>query len=222
MSTAKKRTPPPRPPKPKPKAKPVERQAAAAAEPPQPPEPPRFRPAAEIKHAKKRAMLTALGRLGIITHAVAAAGITRQTHYSWVESDPAYAAEAERAQEWHVEQLEAEADRRALEGVLEPVTSGGKVVAWRRRYSDTLLIFRLKALRPEVYRERQEVKLAGKVETDPPRAITIEQRRAFLQEIIREIQERQLAEGLEEKLAEGASNGEAGQADPAHQNGRAH
>lgn len=167
-------------------------------------------------------MLTALGRLGIITHAAAAAGVNRQQHYAWLENDPAYAREVERAMEWHIGSLEIEADRRALEGVLEPIVSNGHVVAWKRRYSDVLLIFRLKALRPETYRERVETKLAGKLEIDQQQAVTIEQRRALLMELMREIQERQLAEGLEEKLAEGASNGEAGQADPAHQNGRAH
>ncbi len=54
--------------------------------------------------------------------------------------------------------LEAEAHRRAVEGVEEPVgwykgVAGGTV----RRYSDVLLIFTLKGLLPDIYRERKDV-----------------------------------------------------------------
>jgi len=56
-----------------------------------------------------------------------------------------------------VERLENEADRRALQGVDEPVFFRGEQCGVIRRYSDTLLIFRLKALAPERYRERREV-----------------------------------------------------------------
>jgi hypothetical protein len=54
--------------------------------------------------------------------------------------------------------MEQEADRRAIEGVDEPVFHKGTVVGHIRKYSDTLLIFRLKALAPAKYREtiRQE------------------------------------------------------------------
>jgi hypothetical protein len=48
--------------------------------------------------------------------------------------------------------LEDEAVRRAYEGVERPVFQGGKQVGVVREYSDTLLIFLLKALRPEKYR----------------------------------------------------------------------
>ena len=55
--------------------------------------------------------------------------------------------------------LEAEAHRRAVEGVEEPVgwykgVAGGTV----RRYSDALLIFTLKGLLPDRYRERKDVR----------------------------------------------------------------
>lgn len=211
--TSKKRTPPPRPPKPKPK--PVEQQAAAVPELPGQTRRLKFRPAAEITSRKQRAMLVALARLGCVTHAAEVAGVARPVHYLWLKDCPAYAAEADRAQTWHVEQLEAEADRRALEGVLEPVVSGGQVVAWRRRYSDTLLMFRLKALRPETYRERTETKIAAKVELDPPRAITIEERRAVLMQLMAVMQNQQLAE------EEHANNGKAIETDPAQEVGQA-
>ena len=63
----------------------------------------------------------------------------------------------EEASEDAADSLEAEARRRAVEGVEEPVgwykgQAGGVV----RKYSDTLLIFLLKGRRPELYRERFE------------------------------------------------------------------
>jgi hypothetical protein len=54
--------------------------------------------------------------------------------------------------------IEAEMDRRAIEGALRPVYYKGKPCGAVRDYSDTLLIFRAKALAPERYRERVEPK----------------------------------------------------------------
>jgi hypothetical protein len=62
-----------------------------------------------------------------------------------------------------VDTLEAEADRRAAEGTLRPVFYKGEQCGEIREYSDTLLIFRLKALRPEKYRERSNVAVSGGV-----------------------------------------------------------
>jgi hypothetical protein len=74
-----------------------------------------------------------------------------------------------------LERLEIEADRRAVDGFDEPVFHEGKVVGKKRRYSDTLLIFRLKALAPKRYREGLEISGpgGGPIETvyrwaDPP------------------------------------------------------
>ena len=49
--------------------------------------------------------------------------------------------------------LEAEAQRRAHHGVLKPVFYKGIKVGYERKYSDLLLIFMLKARKPEVYRD---------------------------------------------------------------------
>lgn len=50
-----------------------------------------------------------------------------------------------------------EADRCAVEGVDHPVTHQSKVTAHYKEYSDNLLMFRLKALAPEKYRDNQKV-----------------------------------------------------------------
>lgn len=98
------------------------------------------RVAAGIDHPRKRAMLAALARTANVSASCRATGVGRQTHYDWMDSDPGYRAGVAIAKEEAIEVLEAAARRRALVG------------------SDTLLIFLLKAARPDVYRERHEVK----------------------------------------------------------------
>lgn len=87
----------------------------------------------------------------------------RSTVYEWREQDPEFAKAWDEAVDAAVEAMEAEADRRALEGVDEPVFHNGEEVGSRKRYSDTLLIFRLKALRPEKYRERVDANVRGNI-----------------------------------------------------------
>lgn len=67
--------------------------------------------------------------------------IGRTAYYAWIKSDPEFAAAAEDAIEAGTDLLEDEAKRRAT----------------GPRGSDTLLIFLLKARRPEKYRERQQI-----------------------------------------------------------------
>ncbi len=55
------------------------------------------------------------------------------------------------------DRMEDEARRRAVDGVEESVFYQGEQVSTVRRYSDTLLIFMLKARRPETYRERSDI-----------------------------------------------------------------
>lgn len=105
---------------------------------------------------KQRAFLAAYAELGTVLHAAEAAGINRCTHNAWL-ADPVYAEAFEEAKEAAAERLEREAIRRAVEGVEKPVYQGGQMVGTIREYSDTLLIFTLKGLRPEKYRERFQV-----------------------------------------------------------------
>jgi hypothetical protein len=105
---------------------------------------------------KRAAFLAAYAENGTITHAAKAAGVDRATHYRWLD-DADYAERFGVAQEESIEALEREGRRRAVEGTEEPVYQGGKLVGTIRKYSDTLLIFLLKAQRPAVYRERVDV-----------------------------------------------------------------
>lgn len=111
----------------------------------------------EIQHGKKRAFLAAFAETGNITRAAEAAEIDRTSHYVWLKDDAEYAAAFEDAREASVDALEAEARRRAVEGVAEPVGwYQGKPGGVVKRYSDTLLIFLLKGAKPEVYKDRHE------------------------------------------------------------------
>ena len=102
----------------------------------------------EIRHPKKRAMLAALAKTGNISASARAAGISRCTHYDWLATDPAYRQAVAEAMEDAIDVLEAAARRRALVG------------------SDLLLIFLLKAARPERYRERYQVEHTRDIQRD--------------------------------------------------------
>jgi len=93
----------------------------------------------------------------IVGKAARAAGISRSQVYNWLEGDKAFARRFEYARKDVLEMLEAEAIRRASKGVNKPVFYLGEKCGAIREYSDTLLIFLLKANDPEKYRERHEI-----------------------------------------------------------------
>jgi hypothetical protein len=88
-----------------------------------------------------------------VTSACRLAGIGRRTAYNHREQDETFAARWDEAIEEGCDELEAEARRRAKDGVEKPVFWRGQRVATVQEYSDTLLIFLLKAYRPEKFRE---------------------------------------------------------------------
>lgn len=59
--------------------------------------------------------------------------------------------------------MEKEADRRSTTGVLEPVYQKGRLVGRVRKYSDTLLMFRMKRLDP-AYKERVDMNHSGQID----------------------------------------------------------
>ncbi len=102
----------------------------------------------------------ALAETGTRTRAAAIAGVHRSVLYTpqW-KQDRAFQAALKAAEEVAADRLEAEAWRRAVEGVERPVGwYKGQPGGYVREYSDILLIFLLKGLRPEKYRERMELK----------------------------------------------------------------
>lgn len=115
----------------------------------------------ELTAKKREAFILALAKTGNVSAACKKAKISRQTVYVHKREDPAFAELWSEAEDIYVEVLEAEADRRAKGGTLKPVFYKGEQVGQVREYSDTLLMFRLKALRPDKYRERSDVKHSG-------------------------------------------------------------
>ena len=78
--------------------------------------------------AKKSSFLHHLEKTGIISEAARRMGIDRNVYYRWMENDPEFPVLAKKAFETYKEQLEAEADRRGVEGVDEPIYQGGKLI----------------------------------------------------------------------------------------------
>jgi hypothetical protein len=109
---------------------------------------------------KQRAFLAAFASCGILTPAAKKAKVARAQHYVW-KKDPEYSAAFEEATDEACELLEAEARRRAATGTLKPVFYQGKKCGSVREYSDVLLMFLLKSLKPERYRDNAKIEHAG-------------------------------------------------------------
>jgi hypothetical protein len=120
-------------------------------------------PFGTIRHPKKRAFLAAYSKVGIIGVAASVAGINRDTHQNWLKKDPDYVEAFEIAKDQSCDILEQEAIRRACQGVEEPVFYQGVECGRVRKYSDTLLIFMLKANRPWRFRDNSSVEHHGEV-----------------------------------------------------------
>ena len=133
-------------------------------------------PFGHIQEPKKRAYLAALVETGgNKVRAAHAAGINPSTPYTrqWKE-DEEFQKALELAISYAADVLEAEAIRRAHDGVEEPVgwykgEPGGVVT----KYSDTLLIFLMKGANPTKYVERHQLTGAdgGPIETRITRRI---------------------------------------------------
>ena len=129
------------------------------------------------KRARQRIFLAALIQTGgNLVGAAKSTGIPRDCHYDWMADDPVYQAEFARAWDKAIDTLEAEAARRAYEGVNEPVFHAGRraldiVVdadgnivmdngkpkakpAAINKKSDMLLMFLLNGNRSKKYRNR--------------------------------------------------------------------
>jgi hypothetical protein len=102
---------------------------------------------------KKRRFLECFAQTGSVNRASQHAGVSRRTHLNWRKTDRRFAAACEDALTMFIEEIEWEVHRRGVEGVLEPVYYAGKPVGAIRKYSDNLLMFLLKALKPEKYRD---------------------------------------------------------------------
>lgn len=131
--------------------------------------------------ARQRSFLRALGETGCVRDACARARISSTSAYRMRRREPRFAAAWKRALAKAAPTLEQAAFERAVIGWEEPILHKGEIVAWKRRFSDTLLRLLLIANRatqetdaaqdPEVLRQRafEAAYAAGGEFTPPPR-----------------------------------------------------
>lgn len=115
-------------------------------------------------HDWQQAFLDAYREMGVVRYACKQADVDHGNVYRRLRSDPEFKAAFDEAREQATQRMEMEARRRAIEGTTKPVYQGGQLVGHIQEYSDTLLIFLLKAARPEVYRETIRVDIRREAE----------------------------------------------------------
>lgn len=140
------------------------------------------------KAVRQRVFLKVYAQCGNLTQAAMGAQVDVSVHYKWL-NEPEYQQEFSKAHETALDLLEAEARRRAVEGDDEPViyqgglcyerlVNGRKKQIVLKRRSDNLLMFLLKAGRPEKFRDqwKGEIRHSGAISKGPDlSALTNEQ-----------------------------------------------
>ena len=102
---------------------------------------------------KRKKFIKHLGRTGNVAASVKMVGLGRSRAFELKKEDSAFGQAWQEAIDTFVDRCEEELRRRAVEGYKETVFYGGKKVGEITKYSDVLLMFYLKSLRPQKYRE---------------------------------------------------------------------
>lgn len=118
-------------------------------------------PKPKFSKALFNAVLARIAQNESTVKAIRAEGISPTQFYYHVNQTPefpdllqkAQAGRDERFKQQTIETLEQTAISRAVEGWDEPVFYEGKLCGTKRKYSDSLLMFMLKGLKPDVYKE---------------------------------------------------------------------
>lgn len=116
------------------------------------------------KDTDKQLFLDAFAACGVIATAAREAGTTRTTVVNWRKSDPEFDEAYREAEEEAADHLEQEATRRAVEGVTRQKMLGSgdnALLVEETTYSDPLLMFLLKARRPDRFAERSKSEISG-------------------------------------------------------------
>lgn len=117
------------------------------------------------RDGSQASFLEAMGKVGNVTRAAELAGVSRHAHYAWMRDDPAYEERFRDALAQATDVLREAAWIRAVDGIETPVfNKEGDHVGDRVAYSDTLLIFLMKAAAPAEFRENHHVQVSGTVE----------------------------------------------------------
>lgn len=129
--------------------------------------------------------LIAFRESSTVAAACTAAGISRETWYDWVASDPAFQKAVDEATEFVTDELEKEAIKRAKNG------------------SDTLIIFLLKSRRRAQYGDKVQVDIASHPEF---RALA-QQYGEITEEEIRREAPQQMADTILKRIAQRLTEG---------------
>ena len=108
-----------------------------------------------------------------VTLAAAGAGVNRQNAYRARSRSKKFRRQWDEALDEAVDLLAAEARRRAT-GISRDVWHAGKVVGTERVYDSGLLMFLLKAHRPQLYRDNVKVGHSGGMDVTGDRKVTFE------------------------------------------------
>ena len=98
---------------------------------------------------RQQAVLEAYEIYGTVAKACEVARVARSEHYRWLRNKR-YAARFREAEEHAIQALETEARRRAMVGIEKPIFYKGHAIAHIHSFSDGLLMFLLKAKRPDI------------------------------------------------------------------------
>ena len=109
----------------------------------------------------KKKFLRLLSETGNVSKCCKALNISRQEMYKCKIKDEKFNEQWHAAQDMAIELLEDESFRRAFEGLEKDVWYKGEVVGSERVYSDTLLMNRLQAEKPDKYQYRQKHEHSG-------------------------------------------------------------
>jgi hypothetical protein len=126
--------------------------------------------------------LTALENAHSVRVACGMARYARRSVYRWRSEDPDFASRWATAVQMAGDLLEEAVDRRGRDGYDVPVFHGGEVCGTKRKYADGLLLARLKAIRPEQYREGRAVAAAPS-----PQPVTVNLRDFALEDLVRRL-----------------------------------
>jgi hypothetical protein len=109
----------------------------------------------EISEKKREIFLNLLALTGKVTEAANAAGYADTTYLNRLRrQDKVFDKRWKEAIEAAGDSLEAEAIRRAQDGVLEPVYYKGEITGYKRNYSDQLMMFLLRGTKPDKYNKQ--------------------------------------------------------------------
>src|SRR2546422_1875861 len=118
---------------------------------------PRKKKDARSTNEKMHAMVKAYAETCNVVRSASLAGITRRTHYRWLEKCPRYAAVFQKTRLAAAEYLESECVDRATRGWLEPVFYQGAKCGTVRRFDGGLAQFLLRGMMPEKYGAKTEI-----------------------------------------------------------------